>query len=365
MSPPRCVIRQAERVQQLDLGIPQLSDVSLIGSGGYSDVYVAHHDGLGRRVAVKVIARIDDDDRRSAFERECAAMGRLSDHPHVVAPLSAGTTVHGNPYLLLEYYPDGSCAELISRSGPLGTSALRDWVLQVGDALATAHGRGVVHNDIKPENILVRRQQRGLRFAVTDFGLAHLLDAHTARGVTAGSLLYVAPELLDGQPPRPASDVYGLAATACFIASGGPPFRRADGESWLSVVRRISTELVGSTVLAHVPSPLDYAVAAALSKDPADRPGLDQLMAAAVDMDSSSATAGVVREPDTDAAWWNDAPRAGGMDVGAGVVTGGTDTLSASDHGDDDEESGINLWWFIVLVVVLFLVSVLVGLALR
>lgn len=211
-------------MSEIDLGIPQLGSARLIGSGGYSEVYFAHHRSLGRLVAVKVVGRIDDPRRLAEFERECAAMGRLSDHPNVVVPLSVGATTSGSRYLILEHYPDGSCADLVSAAGPLPPVELAEWVLQVGSALSAAHQRGVLHNDVKPDNVLVRSMPDGRSYAVTDFGLAHLMDGHTGSGATAGSLLYVAPELLDGVSPGPASDVYGLAATTCFMCSGSAPF---------------------------------------------------------------------------------------------------------------------------------------------
>lgn len=329
-----------------DLGIPQLGDARLIGSGGYSEVYVAHHQGLGRLVAVKVVGRIDDPRRMAEFERECAAMGRLSDHPNVVVPLSAGVTADGGSYLILEHYPDGSCADLVSSVGPLPPVELADWVQQVGGALGTAHARGVLHNDVKPGNVLVRTVHGRRSFAVTDFGLAHLMDGHTGSGSTAGSLLYVAPELLDGAPPCPASDVYGLAATACFMASGSAPFERSSDESWISLLRRVATEPVDPETVSAVPPDLRPVVHRALSKGPHDRPGLDELLRAA---ELAAAPTSWVPAPP------NLRPTSAVEPTPEGAV-------DDEDPGRrSDESDGMGAWVFVAILVGLFVVSVLIG----
>ena len=343
----------------IDLGIPQLSDVALLGSGGYSDVFVAHHEGLGRRVAVKVVPRMDDPDRLATFERECAAMGRLSDHPNVVVPLSAGATVHGHRYLVLELYPDGSCADMVRTAGPLEPAELREWTRQVGDALRVAHERGVVHNDVKPENILVRSTEGVRHYGVTDFGLAHLLDGRSGGELMAGSLLYVAPELLDGQVPTPASDVYGLAATACFMATGSPPFVRRDDEPWISVVRRIANEPVGTSVLSQIPAPFARAVAGALEKDPRARPSLDDMIAAAVaidDVPSARLPRLVLVEPAVALA------NPGGSVLPDAPTIGPPGGLDADQDliGHDVGHRGVSPLWFAAGLLALFGISVLV-----
>jgi non-specific serine/threonine protein kinase len=352
-------------VAGIDLGIPQLSDVALLGSGGYSDVFVAHHQGLGRRVAVKVVPRMDDPERVATFERECAAMGRLSDHPNVVVPLSAGATAHGHRYILLELYPDGSCADLVRIAGPLGPADLREWVRQVGSALRTAHERGIVHNDVKPENVLVRRTDQGLQFGVTDFGLAHLIGDRTGGAVAAGSLFYVAPELLDGVVPTTESDVYGLAATACFMASGAPPIRRRGEEPWISVVRRIATEPVDPSVLDPIPAPFDEVVAAALDKQPRSRPTLHQLVAAAAQIDDRAPARVPSVPPPLRSAPVSAHPSPPADEGTTGVAIRGAATDPADPIDGSDDGTGFGGWWFAAALLVLFGVSVLVGMLFR
>ncbi len=357
-------------MSQLDLGIPQLSDARLIGSGGYAEVYVAHHQGLGRRVAVKVVARFDDATRLAEFERECAAMGRLSDHPHVVVPLSAGVTSAGDRYLLMEHYADGSCADFVAQVGPLGSVDLVDWVLQVGGALQVAHARGVLHNDVKPDNVLVSRASGGVRFAVADFGLAHLMDGHTASGATAGSLLYVAPELLDGVAPTPASDVYGLAATTCFMASGSAPFERRNGESWISLLRRIATESVDPAAANGVPANLRPLIVASLAKQPAERPSMEDLLTAArvpspIDGDPNPVPLAVQVSTEPDAlSVASDAPFAGMDEPSLPELPPWIDSAPPTPQRVDDptdETSASSIWWFVFVLVALFVASVVIG----
>lgn len=342
-----------------DLGIPQLSEVARVGSGGYSDVFVAHHETLGRRVAIKMIRRLDDPQQLAAFQHECASMGRLSDHPNVVVPLSAGTTADGRHYLLLEFYPDGSCADLVANQGPLGAAGLSSWLAQVGGALQAAHHRGIVHNDVKPANILVRRSPDGVRYAVTDFGLAQAIDGHTASANAAGSLLYVAPELLDGSPSGPASDVYGLAAAACFMACGVPPIRRRRDESWLSLVRRVAEEPPDPAVIARIPEPLDAAVVRALAKSPEQRTNLDQLLYAAtqVGISAPSHSGHLLVRP---AATRHELPGAPQDPAAA------DESASASaEPAGHDHPPGFRVWQFVLLLIALFVVSMLVGQLLR
>lgn len=331
-------------MNRTDLGIPQVGEARLIGSGGYSEIYVAYHQSLGRLVAVKVVGRIDDPRRLAEFERECAAMGRLSDHPNVVVPLSAGATSSGDRYLMLEYYPGGSCADLVASVGPLRPGELADWVIQVGGALTAAHARGVLHNDVKPDNVLVRTLAEGRLFAVTDFGLAHLMDGHTGTDATAGSLLYVAPELLDGARPSPASDVYGLAATTCFMASGSAPFERAQGETWISLLRRIATDPVGPEMVAALPHALQPVVLRALSKNPEGRPALGELIHAAELIAVSAG--GLVSVPDLDSAT---------------VTESSTLDSPYDDKPGEDRDHGLGAWWFVAVLVGLFVVSALIG----
>jgi serine/threonine protein kinase len=225
----------------------------------------------------------------------------------------------------------------------MDTAALVEWMRQVGGALATAHLRGVIHNDVKPENVLVRRRDQGVEFAVTDFGLARLLDDHTVEGAEAGSLMYIAPELLDGVPPSVASDVYGLAATTCFLVNGVAPFKPGPGEPWTSLVRRVATEPVAPGATARMPEPLRRAVTDAMAKSPSQRPSLADLMAAA--------EGAVVAER-------------------APVITAPVEVVERAPSAEERrptnrEASGLGPWWFALGLLVLFGVSVLVGMLFR
>ena len=130
------------------------ADLVELGRGGYAIVYRARQLAVGRTVALKVLSRIDLDDR--AFERfdaECRSMGALSWHPNIVTVYDAGRTPGGVPYLAMELLDAGSVAERLHRRGPLPWDEVANLGVQVADALAAAHDVGVLHRDVKPENI--------------------------------------------------------------------------------------------------------------------------------------------------------------------------------------------------------------------
>jgi serine/threonine protein kinase len=185
--------------EQLSRLLPQLEVLELLGRGGMGAVYKARQTKLDRLVALKILpAEAGRDPSFAArFLREARALARLND-PHVVAIYDFGEA-NGLFYLVMEYV-DGVNLRHLLRSGPLHPSQALPMVTQVCDALQYAHEEGVVHRDVKPENILVDR--RG-RVKIADFGLAKLLGRTSAeRALTAaeqvmGTLNYMAPEQVE------------------------------------------------------------------------------------------------------------------------------------------------------------------------
>ena len=135
--------------------LPWLTDLRPLARGGFGVVYTARQPSLNRTVAVKVLtAPVLDDTARLRFERECKAMGMLSDHPNILTLFEAGFTPSGRPYLVMELMSGGCLRDVLDRE-PLPWEEVLDIAVRVAAALETAHRAGILHRDIKPENIML------------------------------------------------------------------------------------------------------------------------------------------------------------------------------------------------------------------
>jgi len=254
-------------VDWVDLGIEGLSECKEIGSGGFATVYAAWDERFGRTVAVKVLYNLDDGGRRR-FEREQLTMGRMDGHPNVVTPHSSGYTGMGYPYLVMEYLAKGSLANLIADEGPLGWKEAVEYILPVADALGHGHSQGIVHRDVKPENILLGTS--GVT-KLADFGIASIREA-TSTQVRAFSLAHSPPETFSGGTDRrdERSDLYSLASTLFTIVTGKPPFHSNDpNDSQLAYIVRIAEHDI--PMVDNRPERLAF-FASALAKKPEHRP---------------------------------------------------------------------------------------------
>lgn len=190
-------------------------------------VWLARDEVLGRPVALKRVGfgpggSEPDLDRA---EREARLAARLN-HPHVVAVFDL--VVDGDDrWLVMEYVPGVTLAELVRRDGPLSPDQAATLLGQVADALAAAHGAGIVHRDVKPSNILVGPEGQ---VKISDFGIARAqADASlTQTGLVTGSPAYLAPEVASGQLATQASDVWSLGATLFHALAGHPPYEVGD-----------------------------------------------------------------------------------------------------------------------------------------
>lgn len=183
-----------------------------IGRGGAGVVFVAEDTRLGRPVALKLYHRQDGQERARLFV-EGAAAARF-EHPGIVRIFDLDPFVGA---LVMEWLPEGSVRHHVLRHG-LQEPELRAFLFDVAEVLAFLHGRGVVHRDLKPSNLLLRRTQGGrLRVVLTDFGVAHALEAVTSEGGASaqvhGTLAYMAPEQRRGLAVTTASDIYALGVT--------------------------------------------------------------------------------------------------------------------------------------------------------
>jgi eukaryotic-like serine/threonine-protein kinase len=199
-----------------------------IGSGGMSTVYLGRDEVLDRPVAVKILrgGYGVESDVSSRFEREGRTAARLS-HANIVQVYDAGKDENNDrdvSYIVMEYIPGGDLKEMMDKEGPLSGKQLSRIGAEVAAGLAHAHERGVVHRDIKPQNVLMDEYGRP---KLTDFGIARALDAtvHTTKtGSYLGTALYSAPEQLKGEEITPKSDVYSLGVTLYHATVGEPPF---------------------------------------------------------------------------------------------------------------------------------------------
>ena len=205
-------------------GLPERYEVrGHIANGGMASVWCAYDATLGREVAIKVLARqfAGDDVAIRRFKREARAAARLSAHPHVVMIYDVAEAA-GRPYIVMEYLAGETVADAIRAGAVRRDQALR-WLAEAASALDYAHGRGVVHCDIKPRNLLLSLDWR---LHVADFGIARLAteDTLTGTGQLLGTADYLSPEQALGQPASDASDRYALAVVAFDLLVRQRPF---------------------------------------------------------------------------------------------------------------------------------------------
>ncbi len=245
--------------------------ISELGRGGMATVYLAHDLKHARDVAIKVlhptIASAVGADR---FLREIEIVAQLQ-HPHIV-PLYDSGQAHRRLYYVMPYESGSSLRDRLARDGPLAIEDVLFIVRDVCDALTHAHQRGIVHRDIKPDNVLLS----GRHAMVTDFGVAKAAtDAAgtslTGAGVTLGTPVYMAPEQITGDPGVDhRADIYSLGVLAYELLTGRPPFEGKDRQD-LITGHLTRAPAPPTTYRSGVPRPLADLVMKCLEKRPCDR----------------------------------------------------------------------------------------------
>lgn len=250
-------------------GIAGLCDFEAIGRGGFSVVYRARQESLDRPVAVKLLlADLSDEKDIRRFRRECAVLGLLGRHRHIVDVYDAGVTQEHRPYIVMCLYERGTVAQRLRDTGACSAQETVAILRAVADALQVAHDHDVVHRDIKPENLLIDDDGS---VVLTDFGVAVLTDAGaTVTTSAAYTESYVAPEVLESNRFSKASDIYALAATGYAMLTGQAPFSSTTGSKRLIA---ISSQPPAPITTPGVPQELAEVIIAAMAKDPADRVG--------------------------------------------------------------------------------------------
>jgi serine/threonine-protein kinase len=245
-----------------------------LGRGAMGVVYKARDPKINRVVAVKTISLAgqppeEEREYRERFFREAEAAGRLS-HPGIVTIFDVGEEPETRaPYIVMEFVGGQSLDKLLSQNDhklPLETAL--QLALELAEALDCAHGQGVIHRDLKPANILLTEDGHA---KIADFGVAKLnLANHTLAGRALGTPAYMSPEQLNGEAVDGRSDLFSLGVVLYTILTGYKPFQ---GNSAITVsFKVVNHEPIAATVLdTELPQGLDYIIARAMAKDPAER----------------------------------------------------------------------------------------------
>ena len=262
----------------------------LLGRGGMGSVYRARDLGLDRTVAIKVIRAdlLRDAGAHERLKREAQTLARLH-HPSIVTVFGFGTLADGSPYLVMELVKGNDLRHELVREGRLEPERVSRILSAICGAMAAAHGDGVLHCDLKPENVLL--PDEGVEAKVLDFGVAKAIGADTGararrRGAgnrsaatvdepIIGTPAYMAPEQLRGESPDARTDVFSLGVIAYEMLVGDLPFGGGSvGEVVLAQARGLPPGGVES-----LPGPLSRAVRAALALDADRRPPSPQALA--------------------------------------------------------------------------------------
>lgn len=249
--------------------------LSPLGAGGMGEVYLAHDARLGRNVAIKLLPKIHnlDPERVWRFEREARAASALN-HPNIVTLYDIGIADEGR-FIVMEFVEGQTLRRMFSQ-GPLAASVS---VVggQIAKALAVAHAAGIVHRDVKPENIMLRTDGY---VKILDFGVARLMRQNkldtvsltgTHPGQVLGTVRYMSPEQARGEVPAAPSDVFSLGLVFYEMATGRHPFQT---DSLLSTAHAINSKIPEppSSLNPNIPLQLEELILAMLEKDAASRP---------------------------------------------------------------------------------------------
>lgn len=246
-----------------------------IGQGGMAVVFRAHDERLDRTVALKILspALSADEAFRQRFIRESRAAAAVDD-PHIIPVFEAGES-GGVLFIAMRFVRGGDVRSILGEYGPLPPGRVAEIISQVASALDAAHGRGLVHRDVKPANMLLDARPGSGRpdhVYLSDFGLSKgSLQASglTGTGMFLGTLDYIAPEQIEGKPVDGRADEYALACAAYELITGTPPFQRVDAMAVMYAQITEPPPLVTSS-RPELPGAVDAVFARALAK-PADQ----------------------------------------------------------------------------------------------
>ena len=252
-----------------------------VGEGGMGVVYAAVHPMIGKRAAIKILRHelCRDPDQIERFIDEARAVNRIG-HPNIVDVFAFGEMPDGRSYLVMEWLQGESLRQRLER-GPLTVHELCDMLRPLAKALEAAHAAGVIHRDLKPDNVFLVEQREERQVKLLDFGIAKLQRTDrtiekTATGAIVGTPKYIAPEQAKGHAIDARVDVYSLGALAFEAVAGRPVF---DADNAMEMVaKHLMEEAPRLSQIVKVPRELDDLVRAMLAKDPAERPALTHVL---------------------------------------------------------------------------------------
>jgi GAF domain-containing protein len=249
----------------------------VIGTGGMGAVYEATDLGLGRRVALKVLLarNFGNPGALRRFEREAQASARLR-HPNIVTVHDYGTLGHEGAYLVMELLRGTTLRSEFDRVGSLHPPLAAEWFDQITDGVAAAHAAGVIHRDLKPDNVIVTRDPQGREvLKILDFGLAKLSfgaapdpNSLTVPGTVLGTLRYMSPEQLSGDPTDERTDVFSIGVLVAEALLGRHPFQAPTTAAMVTGILQEPFHLEGEGVELRE---LDRVLQLCLAKDRDDR----------------------------------------------------------------------------------------------
>ena len=260
--------------------------VQVLGQGGMGVVYLAEHAMMGRKVALKVLHETGQQDAKtiSRFRREARAACRI-DHPHVATIHDFGHDEGQVPYLVMEYVPGPSLADVVRREGSLPVPRAVNILVQVAGGLSAAHRCRVIHRDLKPDNVVLTTNDGfGDWVKIMDFGLAKIMDPEETTGLSAtgtvmGTPMYMSPEQVSGARVDPQADIYSLGVMAFELLTGKPPFTGAFQEVMRAHVHSDPPSPAAASGRDDIPPDLEKLVLRCLAKKPQQRPaGADEVV---------------------------------------------------------------------------------------
>ena len=249
-----------------DLGFYRIE--SLLGSGGMGEVYLSHELKLNRKVALKILPRhfVTDAERADRFRREARALSALN-HPNLITIYEVGES-HGLNFIAMEFVEGRTLRSMLERALKLEESL--SIAAQVAEALSAAHQAGIIHRDIKPDNIMVRADGY---VKLLDFGLAKLTEApaggdaaRTRAGTAMGTLAYMSPEQASGEAVDHRSDIWGLGVVLYEMVTGRKPFDAGDRRATVNAILS-GRATPASDLVPSLPVALDSILGKALEKE--------------------------------------------------------------------------------------------------